>query len=279
MGLEGFVKQIGVHITENEIRAVCVLFRKNRCQLLKTACLPIESTVVQALKILHQQWGFSRAKVIFTVPYDQVICKTVTLAAKLTAHEMDLYFHSQIPQWLGLSLEEIYFDYHALPANQWQIVAIKKNPLQEKISLAKAVALPLRAVDVDLLAMSRLHTFIHPQADESIGVVIIENHYLQFLIMTPNQLRFQARFALPLMDSPLYLQHLLTILSQQMAQQPDLQIVYFSASPIFLANFMEKIQNSLSVSAQPLRISLFKMDSVLDHRLIISLAAALWGLT
>jgi Tfp pilus assembly PilM family ATPase len=274
--------QIGVEITDQQVRAVRILKSRRNLQLMDTAILPIQTTILAALNQLSQQLPYPGNKSIFAIDYDRVICKTVELASVLNERELATYFNSQAPTWFGLRGDEITLDYQPfndLVTNRWQIVASKKIYVQEKIAQSHAAGFNLRAVDVNLLALPRIYHFVHGHADDLIAIIFVEPLYLRFCVINSQQLIYQARSPLPAADTPLYFHKLLTTIAHQTTAHPSLTCIYLAGHTLWLANCIEKIQAKIKIMVKLVELNpqRIQMQIPFDTRLLMSLALALWN--
>lgn len=274
--------QIGVEVAENEVRAARVLKSRHGIQLVDAAVLPVQTTLAAALKQLSMQIAHPRDKSIFAIPQEQVICKTLDLESQLNDRELVAYFKNQAPTWFGLSCDDIDLDYQLLPAaglNRWQVVASKKIHVQEKITQSHAAGFDLHAIDVSLLALTRIHHYIHPNANDSIAMVMVEPLCLQFCVLTQQQLIYHDKVSLPLVDTPFFLPKLLTTLARQTSAHPTLSCIYLADHTRSLTNFIEKIQTETKITTRIIQLIPDRIQSRMpfDARWLISLSLALWG--
>jgi Tfp pilus assembly PilM family ATPase len=265
--------QIGIEMTATEVRATAVTKTATGFCVLTSVILPINTTAGETLKQLRQQLNYRREKTIFAINHREVMDKTIPLSAALTDQDVLTYIHQQRLKLFGLATtDDLAIDCRCLPpqvaTDTWQVIAAKNSAIKEKILLAQAANFNLYAIDVDLLALTRLPAFLTPSSTQPyIAIVLIDAFYLQFCVMQQHHLIYTQQMPLPDEKDLCYTQTVATSINQshQLFQR---------------ATGLPAIDNIYVADAALMHLLMQRVTLVtpINGRSLTSLALALWGL-
>lgn len=127
------------------------------------------------------------SNIIVALPSHDILLKTITLDSHLTDDEIIQYIQSQSSTLFGFSIDQLAFDYetlsHTEDQQQIMIAATYRSVMHQFESVFKALKLPLRAIDVDAFALTRLDFLIHKTTEINLlmqqddEILIIHTHH------------------------------------------------------------------------------------------------------
>ncbi|WP_083539420.1 type IV pilus biogenesis protein PilM [Enterovibrio coralii] len=198
---------IGLDIGIHSVRAAILESRGGDIHLHDLSSVQLEnSSLVGALKTLRKQFSVSKAKLRFAtkaqvmgIPQSSVAIKRLPASQNVSEQEQYMQIGLQLSESLGLSLEELLYDYRDLPSGEGiEVFACRKSVLASTFDALTASGFRLSVVELESHALLRLY-------DRQHGELSHANHLLMADINTERlQLCFGVGEKEPLMrDLPL----------------------------------------------------------------------------
>lgn len=190
--------QIGLEITENNLNFAVVARPNKRWQLLKVLSVPrLPGQEIQALLIARQHIAHKISDLIIGIPYTQVIMKEIQVANDLGPYEIYQHLKQQIPLLFGQNTLSWRIDFEPIPEPSsdstitLRVIACSTHFINLWQSLCKQAGFRIRAVDVDVLALTRLAPLLNGyQSIEPQGLIWLKKLELFFLVIRDQQLRY-----------------------------------------------------------------------------------------
>ena len=265
--------QVGIDLTEMDLRAVKIIQKDRRWQLLASTIVPLDSQIparlalFKALQKVREQLAYRHEKTVIAVDHDAVIHKTLRLEPTLHESEVYRYLQKQSPVLFHAPSQELYYDYACLTqatasSNQWHVWVAKQSTIHELVQIMKASHYRLRAVDISDLAVVRALHYCGidtTQEDHCFGILFPKRHQLKIILFSHQ--RWHDSLTIDHLHS---LDAALKYYYQTHALK-KLHCIYY---PPEIEKMFEK---EVEIPIIPLKIPAF------DHRLLTSLGLALWG--
>lgn len=198
--------QIGIEIETHEIRAVKVRRREDCLHIEGRAIIPIKTDLTQALLELQTQWP-GLAKAVVSLDYQKVFSKTIPFDSTLTKNGWQCSLQHQLQSLFGLSAEEVYCDYYCLTTAQkpptCHLFAVKKSEVDEITSACRKAKIRLIAVDINILACTRLIYFVNAKAD-IFAIILFHSNCLRLCVFDQQQLTYTVSVDLVDIESDIH---------------------------------------------------------------------------
>ncbi len=205
---------IGLDIGSSSVKLVELKERKGHLVLhqLGVAQLAPETIVegaiidsydlINAIKHLISSHHVKNRKVAISVSGTPVIVKRLTLAY-MTDKELAETIDWEVERYLPFDLSEVNIDYHVIRGdekrNQLEVLigAVKKETLEEYLSVVTEAGLKIRVVDVDAFAVENAYLFTRePAGSETVILVNIGASLMNLNIVSSGETTFTRDIAL-----------------------------------------------------------------------------------
>jgi Tfp pilus assembly PilM family ATPase len=157
------------------------------------------AALIEALKQLaHQREGVAIGAVAVSIPAAAAITKIIPFAENLADREIEQHLIGQLPHYLNISAETVYFDYERFtqPENSTpsalRLVAVRREEVDQRVSLFQAAGWSVTAVDIEPLTLERAAQWlISPQEQQQmLGILHVTGGIATFYVLYHGQLIF-----------------------------------------------------------------------------------------
>lgn len=160
------------------------------------------SALINALSQLHEQQGWKRKRgkigaVALVVPATAAITKIIPLEERLSDLEIERHLTCQLPHYLNMAPEAVYFDYEHFTSDETsspsiRLVAVRRDEVDARVSLLQTAGWQVSAVDTEPLALERATRWsVTPQEKQQmIGVLLLTFHTAALYVISRGYLIF-----------------------------------------------------------------------------------------
>ncbi|MGB6976716.1 MAG: pilus assembly protein PilM [Gammaproteobacteria bacterium] len=139
------------------------------------------AALVNALRQLREHNGGTTIETVaVSVPATAAITKIISLQERLTDLEIEHHLACQLPHYLNMTPETVYFDYERFTNNEIsspaiRLVAVRREEVDGRVNLLQAAGWQVMAVDTEPLALERAARWLAtPQEKQQmIGVILL----------------------------------------------------------------------------------------------------------
>jgi type IV pilus assembly protein PilM len=170
--LQAKTRLLGIEVTDTAIYAVELVHNKQNFILSNYAqvalAMPTDSAMCStALQQLVT--GMQTRQAVMAVCHDEVMVKTISVAADLTASEIAKHIFSQAQHYFSYPADELRIDYEILHQHndtlEIKCVASKRKHVAAYVELLQQAGLQPLAIDVDYLALRRAYPLLIKSKD------------------------------------------------------------------------------------------------------------------
>ena len=158
--------------------------------------------LINAIKQLASAYRIKNKKVAISVSGTPVIVKRLTLAY-MTDKELAEAIDWEVERYLPFDLSEVNIDYHVIKSDEKRnqldvlIAAVKKETIDEYVSVVSEAGFKLKVVDVDAFAVQNAYTFSNDsEENETVILVNIGASLMNINILDSGETMFTRDIAL-----------------------------------------------------------------------------------
>jgi len=204
---------IGLDIGSSSIKVVELKEKRGETILQQIGIVPLSpETIVEgaiidsyelinAMKHLASSYHLKNRQVAVSVSGTPVIVKRLTLSF-MTEKELSESIDWEVERYLPFDLSEVNIDYHVLKGDEKKnqldvlIAAVKKETIEETLSVVAEAGFKLSIVDVDAFAVENAYRFNVERSDETTILVNIGASLMNINILSEEETAFTRDIAL-----------------------------------------------------------------------------------
>lgn len=179
----GSTTAVGIDIGEKTVRAAMLQRKGKTLEVKSLLCEPYEADTLEVtLSYLKKQlraavklpWHWPKHQVL-GVPQSHVAIKRLPLDTSIPEHEQFVQIGLQLSESLGLPLNDLLYDYHALPDNNSAEVYACRKPLLEKtLKGLSSSGYQLSVIELQTHALMRLYRFCASVQRGSLATMLLD---------------------------------------------------------------------------------------------------------
>lgn len=196
---------LGLEISDQKIKFVAVSRHKKTIRLNKTVVVAIKAPAspeaqAEALNQARRALNYKNQSVVFAMPHEDVMMKTLSVDLTLTDREIMMHLKAQAPTLFGHSANDLIVDYipHTTTHNKQrnlQVVATQKKHIDPIKQLLHSNRFKLKAIDTDAFSLARTLPFLTVDRDhhQCIALLALKEEHALLIVVENTQLLYATR--------------------------------------------------------------------------------------
>ena len=222
--------KIGVALLNNRIETAVVAKSRHFWRLLENFTLPLEeNNLLETLaELKNKLQHFGRIQLNLGIHYTQVLIKELKLDNCLSLKQVLFYIKQNSIHLLGQPFEYWLIDFEKYSEHSYKVCAAPRENIFQLLSIFKNAGLRVRAVFVDIFAISRLCTsFQFYQPEHYLGIICVYHFEVLLIVCQNGQLVYHKKTICSLLQEvPRAISALLQFYNTFLPDKPLNQLFY-----------------------------------------------------